>query len=292
MGVQPPKIIAARPMNPRPAVMSRSKRPVDADGEVTRRRCRPAIPPSMTLTVARAKDVDAHGVRRRGMLAHRPDPQPPAGVEQRPTWMRMTTRRPYTKTLFANRIGPMTGMSDRSGIGESVAGVAAALSSGLGQDARWTGSRDAGREDVDHGAGDDLVDQVADGKDGQDRRRAARRRAPLRRSRSSSPGRTLADTAATNAPARSIPSMAMLTTPERSHSTPERAPNMIGHRALNRGLQDADQVHRPCRPPPRSRKREHERQRNTAPGPRPGARRSPRVSWTAPAERGDHRQPK
>ena len=29
IGVQPPKIIAARPMNPRPAVMSRSNDPVD-----------------------------------------------------------------------------------------------------------------------------------------------------------------------------------------------------------------------------------------------------------------------
>ena len=29
MGVQPPKIIAARPMKPRPAVMSRSNEPVD-----------------------------------------------------------------------------------------------------------------------------------------------------------------------------------------------------------------------------------------------------------------------
>ena len=39
---------------------------------------------------------------------------------------------------------------------------------------------------------------------------------------------TLATTAATNAPDRSMPSIAMLTTPDRSHSTPERAAKVIG----------------------------------------------------------------
>ena len=38
----------------------------------------------------------------------------------------------------------------------------------------------------------------------------------------------LETTAATNAPDRSMPSMAMLTTPDRSHSTPESAANVIG----------------------------------------------------------------
>jgi hypothetical protein len=114
MGVQPPKIIAARPMKPRPAVMSRSNRPV-----CPRMRNAPptpaTMPPRITL-MYRVRTTSIPAVSAAFGCSPTARTRRPQRVRNSPTWISAT--RPNianTNTLFVNRIGPRMGISDRIG---------------------------------------------------------------------------------------------------------------------------------------------------------------------------------
>ena len=179
-------------------------------------------------------------------------------------------------------------MSARMGsrIGSIVGGV---LSCGVpAQDAQEQEVRDADRADVDDGAGDDLVDLVADPQPGQEEAEQAcgehrRQDADECTDGSVAVARkaTLAAIDATHAPTSILPSSAMLSMPLRSDRMPASAPSVIGVASSRlpantpvrfAGL-PASSVASDGRDNGTNRTMSHGRQRNAGAAPRAAARR-------------------
>ena len=94
-----------------------------------------------------------------------------------------------------------------------------------------------------HGAADDLVDLVADRQHAEQRAASTTPMAmPPSDADDEVVGRRCRRSAPAKAPPSSMPSMAMLTTPARSHSTPARAPRASGDRPPDRAVEEPDDV--------------------------------------------------
>src|SRR3990172_6206938 len=151
----------------------------------------------------------------------------PHRVLNRPTWSAHTRKNiPYTKMLFVNTMGPTIGMSLRTGIAIA--------------DTRWGALRlgtsvrtRADRKAVMPAAKMLMIVpamiwstlyRIASTASTQARRPPARAapRMPIQGPKAEP------TTADTKAPVSSMPSMAMLTTPARSHSTPDMAAKVSG----------------------------------------------------------------
>ena len=170
----------------------------------------------------------------------RPGPAGPSGCGRRPTTGRSPGRTAGTRRWCCRRAPGRAAAGARARgcrrTGTRPAGSGGGTRSGPGPQV----ARQAQGEDVDDRAADDLVDPVAD---------STPRNAPSTMP-AAMPARgppalsaALAVRAATNAPVRSMPSMAMLTTPDRSHSRPASAQRQRGA-AEQRAVEQADDAHR------------------------------------------------